>query len=165
MVLKLYSSLFFGPGGHAGVVALVLAEKQVPFEDIPVNAEVYKHKDAEHLERQPFGQIPVLDDNGFILYETRAICRYIVEKYSEKGPSLLPGPSFEERALFEQAISVEIINFQGAVVPIFVASLKKKRRGLAMDVAAVEAGVEILVQRLEVYEKILSRQKFVAGDE
>nr|GAT55045.1 predicted protein [Mycena chlorophos] len=165
MVLKVYSAPFIGPCRNAGVVALVLAEKQVPFEDIPIDIEFYKQKEPEHLARHPFGQVPVLDDNGFMLYEMSAICRYIVEKYPEKGPRLLPGPKVEDRAMFEQAISVEAHNFRAAVVPIFLASLKISLRGRPVNVEGVKEGMKRLVQVLEVYDEILSRQKYVAGNE
>jgi glutathione S-transferase len=51
------------------------------------------------------------DDGGFILYETRAICRYLVEKCAAHGTPLIP-TGLKERALFEEAASVEFANFQ-----------------------------------------------------
>src|SRR4051812_40950946 len=36
-----------------------------------------QHKSPEHLERHPFGRIPVLDHGDFRLYETQAILRYL----------------------------------------------------------------------------------------
>ncbi|KAF8147105.1 hypothetical protein K438DRAFT_1989961 [Mycena galopus ATCC 62051] len=55
---------------------------------------------------QPFGQIPYIacsifrgpDDEGFILYESRAICRYIAAKYPASG-LILSDP--KAHALFE----------------------------------------------------------------
>ncbi len=32
---------------------------------------------AEHLARHPFGRVPVLEHDGFMLYETQAILRYL----------------------------------------------------------------------------------------
>ncbi|KAF7290405.1 hypothetical protein HMN09_01298500 [Mycena chlorophos] len=159
MVLKLYSAPLVGPAGNAGIVALVLAEKQIPFEDIPLDFKVKEHKQPKHLARHPFGLVPVVDDNGFVLYEMRAICRYLAEKYPEKGPRLLPGPSIEERAIFEQAASVEVSNFQVPVAQIFRATIRRGFAGLPIDCAELEAGIMNLVERLEVYEQILSRQR------
>src|SRR6266568_8481719 len=34
-------------------------------------------KSPEHLARHPFGRIPVLEHDGFSLYETQAILRYL----------------------------------------------------------------------------------------
>ncbi|KAJ7166126.1 thioredoxin-like protein [Mycena filopes] len=71
MVLKLYSAKT--AGGGSAVVAVVLAEKQIPFEHVVVDFANEEHKSAAFLEKQPFGQIPLIDDDGFMLYESRAI--------------------------------------------------------------------------------------------
>ena len=52
------------------------------------------------------------DDDGFILYESRAISRYIAEKYSNQGTTLIPKDA-KAKALFEQAASIETANFDG----------------------------------------------------
>lgn len=39
-----------------------------------------EHKLPAHLEKQPFGQIPYLEDGDVIIYESRAIIRYLNEK-------------------------------------------------------------------------------------
>jgi glutathione S-transferase len=109
MVLKLYGGERSQPTLR---VALVLKEKNVPFDFIAVDVRNAQHKTAEYLQRQPFGQIPYIDDHGFILYESRAICKYIALKYSNQGTSLVPEMSnLEAVALFEQAISIEQNNF------------------------------------------------------
>jgi glutathione S-transferase len=51
------------------------------------------------------------DDDGFILYESRAICRYIAAKYADQGTKLVPTDSLHAIALFEQAASIEQNNF------------------------------------------------------
>jgi glutathione S-transferase len=109
MVLKLYGGAHSQPTLR---VALVLEEKKVPFDFIAVDVRNAQHKTAEYLQRQPFGQIPYIDDDGFILYESRAICKYIALKYSNQGTSLVPEMNnLEAVALFEQAISIEQNNF------------------------------------------------------
>jgi glutathione S-transferase len=45
------------------------------------------------------------------LYESRAICRYIAGKYANQGTSLVPTGT-REKALFEQAASIEYCSFE-----------------------------------------------------
>jgi glutathione S-transferase len=50
------------------------------------------------------------DDNGLILFESRAICRYIATKYASQGTSLIPTDPIAN-AFFEQAASIETSNY------------------------------------------------------
>lgn len=50
------------------------------------------------------------NDDGFILYESRAICQYIATKYADQGTRLIPN-ELQAKALFYQASSVETANF------------------------------------------------------
>src|SRR5271168_4641662 len=58
---------------------LALAEKGVTHElvDVPLGA----HRQEPHLARQPFAKVPAFEHDGFALYETQAIMRYIDEGF------------------------------------------------------------------------------------
>lgn len=56
------------------------------------------------------GDAAIQDDEGYILYESRAIGRYIAEKYANQGTPLIP-KDLKAKGLFEQAASVEQANF------------------------------------------------------
>ncbi|KXN89773.1 Glutathione S-transferase F8, chloroplastic [Leucoagaricus sp. SymC.cos] len=158
MVLKLYG---FPQSTTVKIVAIVLYEKKVPFEYVEVDVFARAHKEADYLEKQPFGQIPCIDDNGFILYESRAIGRYLVENYPEHGDQLIPSDP-KKRALFEQAVSSEASNFDRFATPLVIELLFKKNG--ETDLAKVEDLKNNLSQKLDVYDKILSKQKYLAGD-
>ena len=59
---------------------LALAEKGVAHELVSVGIEDFKSE--AHLARHPFGRIPAFEHDGFMLYETQAIMRYIDEAFS-----------------------------------------------------------------------------------
>lgn len=58
-----------------------LEELGLKFEHVPV--EVPKAKSPEHLQRNPNGHIPVLNDDGHYLWESMAINLYLAEKYGK----------------------------------------------------------------------------------
>lgn len=57
MVLKLYGNKI---STCTKLAALVLKEKNVPFEFIPIDFAKGEHKSPDFLQKQPFGQVPVL---------------------------------------------------------------------------------------------------------
>ena len=52
----------------------------------------------------------VKDDDGFILYESRAICHYIALKYADQGTPLLP-VGLKANAFYQQAVFAEVSHF------------------------------------------------------
>lgn len=51
-------------------------QKEVPYEVVTVDLSKGAHKQPEHLARQPFGQIPAIEDGDVKAFESRAIARY-----------------------------------------------------------------------------------------
>lgn len=84
-------------------VLTALYEKGVPYEFVPVNFANGEHKSPKHMALQPFGKVPAMDDDGFILFESRAIAKYIAKKYAGQGATLLPAEDdLKAYGLFEQ---------------------------------------------------------------
>jgi glutathione S-transferase len=93
-------------------VLMVLAEKGAKAELIEVDVLRGEDKRPEHLARMPFGEIPAIVDGGFVLYESRAIIRYLDQRLP--GASLTPSDP-RQRGLMEQWISVEQSYVSGPV--------------------------------------------------
>eukprot|EP00667_Euglena_gracilis_P018553 EG_transcript_19713 len=58
--------------------------KNVPFKRqfvMPHSKEPNGAKHEDYLKIQPFGQIPTLQDDGFVVYEAAAILCYLADKY------------------------------------------------------------------------------------
>jgi len=164
MVLKLVGSPF---STCTARVATVLHEKKVPYELVPIDFAKGEHKKPDFLALQPFGQVPyIVEEDGFILYESRAICRYIAAKYANQGTKLIPATSdLKATALFEQAASIELSNFDPFASKAGFEGVIKKAKGLVTDQVALDAAVAALDAKLDAYEVILGKQKYLAGDE
>jgi glutathione S-transferase len=139
---------------------IVLAEKGTEAELVIVDLGKGEHKQPEHLARQPFGVIPVLDDDGFLLYESRAIIRYLDQKLS--GSSLTPSDP-KARALMDQWISVENSYFSPHVMTIVHQRLLAPMRGAQPDEAVVSKAKSEVAKTLEVAGKALAKQEYLAG--
>jgi glutathione S-transferase len=85
MAIKLYHDV---PSTNSDRVKICLAEKGLPWEGIWVKLAQREQKSPEHLKRNPYGKIPVLDDDGKILFESCIINEYLDEKYP--NPPLQP---------------------------------------------------------------------------
>jgi glutathione S-transferase len=66
---------------YVRAVRLVLAEKRVAYRLVEV--DIFGAPDAAHLRRHPFGKIPAFEHDGFTLYETSAIARYVDEAFKQ----------------------------------------------------------------------------------
>jgi glutathione S-transferase len=133
-----------------------LHETATPFEFGLVDFAKGEHKQPPHLERQPFGQVPALDD-GFPLYESRAMMRYIDEK---AGHPLTP-KNPEQRALMEQWISVETSNFTPHVMKFIYHSIFQREQ-TPETLAAAKAGLELAC---DVLDRALAGKQYLVGDQ
>jgi len=148
-------------------VITVLNEKNVSYEFVPVDLYEGEQQKPEFLAMQPFGKVPVLDDDGFKVYESRAICKYIAKKYAGQGTKLIPDDSdLKAYGLFEQAASIEGSYFDGPASGIaFEKVFKPMKKMGATDEATVQKLGAQLDTALAGYEKILSKQPYLAGNE
>lgn len=76
---------------YARRVRIALLEKNIPHELVAVDLAGRQNKTAEYLALNPYGKVPTLEDDGFVLYESAAILMYLEDEYPE--PALIPGDS------------------------------------------------------------------------
>ncbi|KAJ6566612.1 hypothetical protein B0H19DRAFT_1209628 [Mycena capillaripes] len=151
MVLKLYGMRDAGSSTSIHIVVDLGAGEQ---------------KTPEFLAMHPFRQVP--EDNGFNLYESRAICHYLAEKYVNQGTPLLP-KTLEGRVLVEQAASIELANFNPLCISHLTYQLihryiccRRQNSPYQALLAEVMAGLEV---KLDVYKVILGKHNFLTSDE
>jgi glutathione S-transferase len=92
--------LHYHPGNASLVPHMLLEEIGAPFELVFVDRANAAHKSPEYLKLNPNGQIPVLVEGDFVLYEAAAICLYLADRYPDA--KLAPPLRTPERAHFYQ---------------------------------------------------------------
>jgi Glutathione S-transferase len=58
-------------------VLVTILEKELPYELILIDIAKGDQKSEDYKKLQPFGKVPALDDDGFSMFESRAICKYL----------------------------------------------------------------------------------------
>ncbi|EKT4458883.1 glutathione S-transferase [Pseudomonas putida] len=76
--IKLYN---FPKSGHAHRIELMLSLLNLPSELVFVDLAKGAHKQPDFLALNPFGQVPVIDDNGTVIADSNAILVYLAKKY------------------------------------------------------------------------------------
>ena len=76
-IMKLYHHPL---SGHAHRARLFLSLLGVPHEAVEVDLKAGAHKRPEFLALNPFGQVPVLDDEGTVVPDANAILVYVARK-------------------------------------------------------------------------------------
>jgi glutathione S-transferase len=75
----------FPLSGHAHRAALMLSLLDLPFEKIDVDLRGGAHKTPAFLARNPFGQVPVLEDGDTVIADSNAILTYLALRYDQSG--------------------------------------------------------------------------------
>jgi len=162
MAIKIYGT-YYSPATSRSLV--VLLEKDVEFELVPVSVLAGDEKKPEYLALQPFGLVPLLQDGDVQIYESRAIARYIADKYESQGTPNLHGSTLAERALVEQWLDVEIGTFSVIALSLIRETLYKP--GFFKAPADPKVLAELapkLAKVLDIYDAHLATHKYLAGE-
>ncbi|KAG8373537.1 hypothetical protein BUALT_Bualt11G0034900 [Buddleja alternifolia] len=145
-------------------VLTCLIELGIQFELIPINLQSGEQKKPDFLLRQPFGQVPAIEDGDFRLFESRAIIRYYAAKSASDGRTNLLGNTLEEKALVDQWLEVEGHNYNPLVYTMVIQLLVLPQMGQGSHMELVRDCEGKLEKVLDVYEERLSKSKYLAGD-
>jgi glutathione S-transferase len=137
-------------------VLMTLGETSTPYEMNVIDFATGAHKKEPHISRQPFGRIPAIDDDGFEMFESRAIARYLAEKTKS---ALIPS-DIHARAKMEQWISIETSELAPhAMKFVYEHTFKRKQEQAVLDSAA-----SALKTTLKVMNDQLAKTPFISGD-
>ncbi len=153
--IKLYD---FRTSPNCQRVKIVLEEKKLPYETIPVDLRKKEQKNPEFLKLNPRGKVPVIIDGETVLYESRIIIEYLEDQYPE--PPLMP------RAPARRAKIRLLIDY---ALTDLVAPQQKIREQMAKDekerdLAVMESVKREILDMLRKFEHELGDQPYLAGE-
>lgn len=126
---------------------------------VPAGMEHGMTGSAEFRARNPNGLVPVIDDGGFILWESNAIVRYLAAMYGDAN--FFP-KDIRARALIDRWMDWANLQFYSAMGPAFhqlvrTEADKRNPRLIEESLAKAEKFAEIL-------DRQLSGRPFVGGE-
>lgn len=146
---------------YVRTVRLVLAEKNVPYRLVEIDVFGEGGPPPDYLMRHPFGRIPAFEHDGFRLYETDAIIRYIDETF--EGPSLIPDTP-KARARMTQAMRIlDSYAYPSMVWGVYVEQVDATQEGRETDSAKLEEAIGRSRTCLAALEQLMDDGPFLVG--
>lgn len=122
-----------------------------------------QHKEPEHLERHPFGRVPAFEHDGFSIYETQAILRYLDDVFP--NPPLTPGNPRQRTAMNQIIGIIECYFFPKAAAPIaFNRIIGPRLLGLPANEAAIADAMPMAKVCFTELDRLLGDKPYLAGE-
>lgn len=143
----------FALSGHAHRARLFMSLLGIPHEVVDVDLRSGAHKTPEFLALNPFGQLPVLDDNGTIIADSNAILVYLATKFGRTDwlPQDAKGAAMVQRWLSVAAGDLAFGPAAARLITVF---------GAKFNPDDVIARAHVLLKRLEAH---LAEREWLVG--
>jgi glutathione S-transferase len=154
-MIKLYG---YGPSSNSRKVRAVLIEKGLEFSRVNIDLSKREQKSPEYLKIHPFGQVPALDDEGFVVYDSTVINEYLEDEYPY--PPLMPKDS-EGRARARLMEDLRDNHFNPAAGQL---NRELRKPEGEQDQKVLEQARAKITECFERLEKELEGREYLAGE-
>ena len=144
---------------YVRIARMALEEKGVGYDLVPVDVFAADGVPAWYLAHHPFGRIPAFEHEGFRLFETGAITRYVDEAFD--GPALQPA-DVRGRGIMNQIVGMlDAYGYRAMVWDVAVERLEKTEP----DEQLIAAGLRQAETVLEVLSALKKVGPWLLGDQ
>jgi glutathione S-transferase len=157
MSLKLY---YHPLSTYSRRVLIVLAEKQIPHELSIVDMPARRHREQPYLSLNPYGRVPTLQEDEFVLFESTAILNYL--EATHPTPPLASADS-RGRALVNMHMKLcdlQLTRHAGTI--IFPKRFLPKER---WNTAAIAEAKQEIEKHFAILDKHLSERTYLVAEQ
>ena len=136
-----------------------VGELKLPHERIDIGGPFAKNNEPAYLAMNPNGLVPTLEEDGFLLWESNSIVRYLAAKY---GAGSLEPADLRIRASASRWMDWQLTVCGPAIHPLFWGLIRtppEKR-----DHAAINAAKEKMAGVMKILDTQLGKTAHVVGD-
>jgi len=152
---------FWGRNTSSNVQKAMFAvgELGLAHERIDIGGPFGKNREPAYLAMNPNGLVPTLEEDGFLLWESNSIIRYLAAKF---GAGTLEPSDLRTRALASKWMDWQLSVLGPAITPVFWGMIRtppEKR-----DQSAIDTGKEKTTAAAKIMDAQLGKTRFMAGD-
>ncbi|MCC6887084.1 MAG: glutathione S-transferase family protein [Hyphomicrobiales bacterium] len=140
-------------------VMWAVGELGLPHERIDVGGAFGRTKEPFYLAMNPNSLVPTLEDDGFVLWESNSIVRYLAARY---GAGTLEPASLQTRARASQWMDWMLTVCAPAIHGLFWGLIRTPPE--QRDQAHIDQSRENTAAALRILDAQLAKTAFVAGD-
>ena len=134
-------------------------ELGVPFERIDIAGAFGKNRERPYIDLNPNGLVPTIEDEGFVLWESNSIVRYLIEKHGRGR--LLPA-TMEARASANRWMDWQLTALNPFMVTLFQGLIRMSEA--ERDAAAIERARQHAADKWKMVNDYLKEGPYMAGE-
>ena len=158
MTIKLYENPM---SANARKVRLLAAELGIPLERVALDFRTGDFRSPEYLAKNPNGKVPTLDHDGFVIWESGAILKYLAAQRPERG--LAPSDP-REQAQIDQWLLWFVAHVEPAVNQILLERRIKPFMGQAGNDPTILSEAQSALDRfLPILDRQLAGKEYIVG--
>lgn len=135
-------------------------ELGLSFERVDAGGKFGKTQTPEYKAMNPMSLVPVIEDDGFVLWESNAIVRYLAAKH---GAGTLWPQDIQQRAISDRWMDWQTTALWPSMRDMFFGLIRTAPADRNMKV--IEDSRENAIKHLRILDTALSGLRFVAGDQ
>jgi glutathione S-transferase len=141
-------------------VLITFVEKQIPHELIVVDMAARRHREQPYLSLNPYGRVPTLEEDGFVLFESTAILNYL--EVTRPNPPLVPADA-RGRGLVDMHMKLCDLQFtRHAGTIVFPKRFLPKERWNTTAIAEAKTEIE---KHLAILDKHLAGKTYLVAEQ
>ena len=141
-------------------VLIAFAEKQIAHVLVFVDMAARRHREQPYLSLNPYGRVPTLEEDGFVLFESTAILNYL--EATRPSPPLVPADA-RGRALVDMHMKLCDIQFtRHAGTIVFPKRFLPKERWNTAAIADAKAEIE---KHFTILDKQLTGKTYLVAEQ
>ena len=144
---------------YVRIARMALEEKGVDYELVPLDIFAAEGIPAWYVEHHPFGRIPAFEHDGFRLFETNAIARYVDEAFD--GPALQPADARGRARMGQMTGMLDAYGYRAMVWDVAVERLEKAEP----DETLIAGGLSQAETVLKVLTSLKADGPWLLGDQ